>query len=55
MDMLRAVEPTDLIEAVASLGAQEQAGLLQAVMQRKFDKILQPQTVELPEIELVAS
>jgi len=48
MDLLRGLEAEEILEAVEQLNPQVQADLLQAVLQKKFDRLLEPKTVPMP-------
>lgn len=55
MPILRSVGAEELLAAIENMAPDVQATILQAVLQRKFDVLLQPSNlIELPEIAKVS-
>lgn len=56
IELVRGTDRDELLAAIEGMEAGFHADLLQAILQKKFDRILEPdRAIETPQIELVAA
>lgn len=48
MDLIRGIELDEIMLAIERLDAPHRALILQSVMQRKFEELLQPKAIQMP-------
>jgi len=52
MDLIRALDFEELCEAIESIHVSNQAAILQSVMQKKMDRLLEPKDISVSNLEL---